>query len=239
MRVWDLSPGYLNRQSLLAEHRELHGIHAILIEGKKGYSRHPETLRWVDALGALVARHDHLAAEMRLRGYVDRTPLVQPKKRTAWPGTFVTEPTDQIALLRQKYAGKDKGRIALPRNPQELWAQHKYSVMARSPEVYRRIGRSVSRMRPRDPIADLLKELVAILRGVPGRGGVTNAVEHMWGHVRRHATAADIAAAKEGPPQMLLLTQRLAMQRGETFLVSSTALSDLAVFLDLTRGAVP
>ena len=43
MRIWDLSPGYLNRGSLLGEHRELHGLHSIIVNGKKGYANHPET----------------------------------------------------------------------------------------------------------------------------------------------------------------------------------------------------
>lgn len=36
MRIWDISPAYLNRQSLLGEHRELHGLYNILSESKKG-----------------------------------------------------------------------------------------------------------------------------------------------------------------------------------------------------------
>ncbi|MGH8274795.1 MAG: pyrimidine dimer DNA glycosylase/endonuclease V [Gammaproteobacteria bacterium] len=75
MRIWDISPGYLNRQSLLGEHRELHGLYNILTQNKRGYSRHPETLRWVGAADALAWRHALLGAEMRLRGYVDRRPL--------------------------------------------------------------------------------------------------------------------------------------------------------------------
>ena len=47
MRIWDINPGYLNRQSLLGEHRELHGIVSIILNIKKGYSKHPETIRWV------------------------------------------------------------------------------------------------------------------------------------------------------------------------------------------------
>jgi len=47
MRVWDINPGYLNRQSLLGEHRELHGIISIIVNKKKGYANHPETVRWV------------------------------------------------------------------------------------------------------------------------------------------------------------------------------------------------
>jgi len=27
MRIWDIDPGFLNAQSLLGEHRELHGIY--------------------------------------------------------------------------------------------------------------------------------------------------------------------------------------------------------------------
>ena len=68
MRIWDLNPGYLNRQSLLGEHRELHGIVSILVNKKKGYAKHPETLRWVKHGWALTMRHNLLAAEMSLRG---------------------------------------------------------------------------------------------------------------------------------------------------------------------------
>ena len=66
VRIWDLHPGYLNRQSLLGEHRELHGLVNVLTQNKKGYSRHPETLRWVGFGWALKQRHALLAAEMAL-----------------------------------------------------------------------------------------------------------------------------------------------------------------------------
>jgi hypothetical protein len=72
VRIWDVSTGYLNRGSLLGEHRELHGLYTILTEGKRGYSRHPETLRWVGALEGRCWRHAHQVAEMTLRGDVDR-----------------------------------------------------------------------------------------------------------------------------------------------------------------------
>ena len=47
MRVWDINPGYLNRQSLLGEHRELQAVVVVLRDEKKGYSNHPETRRWI------------------------------------------------------------------------------------------------------------------------------------------------------------------------------------------------
>ena len=74
MRIWDISPGYLNRQSLLGEHRELHGIAAIIANKKKGYYRQPETVRWVGYGWALTQRHRQLAAEISLRGYTEKSP---------------------------------------------------------------------------------------------------------------------------------------------------------------------
>lgn len=77
MRVWDIHPKHLCRKHLLAEHRELHGLWNILTKhgGKGGYSKHPETLRWVGKTMALYLRHEALAEEFARRGYNHRTPL--------------------------------------------------------------------------------------------------------------------------------------------------------------------
>ncbi|MGI8554818.1 MAG: pyrimidine dimer DNA glycosylase/endonuclease V [Pyrinomonadaceae bacterium] len=75
MRIWDVEPARLCRQHLLGEHRELHAVWTILAEGKAGYSRHPEVLRWQGKLPALAARHDAEVAEMAARGYRHRSPL--------------------------------------------------------------------------------------------------------------------------------------------------------------------
>ena len=69
MRIWDVSPEKLCRNHLLGEHRELHAIWSILTKNKKGYSRHPETVRWKSSLGALYLRHGRLAREMKRRHY--------------------------------------------------------------------------------------------------------------------------------------------------------------------------
>ena len=77
MRVWDIHPKYLCQKHLLAEHRELHGLWNILTKynGKGGYSRHPETLRWVGKQKALYSRHEALVKEFIHRGYRHHTPL--------------------------------------------------------------------------------------------------------------------------------------------------------------------
>ena len=75
MRIWDIEPGRLCRSHLLGEHRELHAVWTVLTEGRSGYARHPEVLRWRGKLAALYARHEFLVAEMRGRGYNHASPL--------------------------------------------------------------------------------------------------------------------------------------------------------------------
>lgn len=77
MRIWDIDPKLLCRKHLLAEHRELHGLWNILTlhEGKGGYSKHPETLRWIGKQKALYDRHTLLVDEFTRRKYNHKTPL--------------------------------------------------------------------------------------------------------------------------------------------------------------------
>ena len=75
MRIWDISPRRLCRAHLLGEHRELHAIWVVLTQGKRGYSRHPETLRWKGKLRALYRRHGAQVVEMGRRNYRHRSPL--------------------------------------------------------------------------------------------------------------------------------------------------------------------
>lgn len=105
MRIWDIQPKNLCRKHLLAEHRELHGLWNILTknEGKGGYSRHPETLRWVGKQKALYLRHEALVKEFTRRGYQHHTPL--DKKFSTGSGSqqvFINTASEQKTILRQK-----------------------------------------------------------------------------------------------------------------------------------------
>ena len=103
MRIWDIEPNKLCRKHLLAEHRELHAIWKIITENKKGYSRHPETLRWKGKLKALYLRHEKLVKELRRRGYKHRSPLAKElAKGKSRQDAFVDTPKDQIRILRKK-----------------------------------------------------------------------------------------------------------------------------------------
>jgi len=149
VRVWDVSPGYLNRQSLLGEHREIHGMISIIANHKQGYSRHPETLRWKGHLWALRRRHDWIVCEMELRGYQHHSPAPHPGSPGRWPSDYVDPPAEQFVILGRKYERKEQGRIPLPKGHGELRVQHEISLLARGVEA--------RRVRGADDIVDLMR----------------------------------------------------------------------------------
>lgn len=103
MRIWDVSPSVLCRKHLLGEHRELHALWTILTENKKGYSQHPETLRWKGKLKALFLRHEAQVKEMKARGYHHHSDLnkqlaIGSAKQMDW----ITSVSEQQELLQNK-----------------------------------------------------------------------------------------------------------------------------------------
>jgi len=225
MRIWDIDPGFLNAKSLLGEHRELHGIHSIISNGKSGYSRHPETLRWFSHLPALVIRHELLVEEMKLRGFDHHSPLHGHTSSLEWPAVFVDYPAEQYRLLQSKYVGKEQGRIPLPRNIQDLWAYHKYSIMARVPVAYKEIGKLVAaRQISFDALSD---ELVLLLRTMPTHGRLANAVSHMWGYISEYA---QVDPQELTSVELLQKIQEKSQEYDVDYLICSTALSELMFY---------
>jgi len=231
MRIWDIHPGYLNRQSLLGEHRELHGIVSIIVNRKKGYSRHPETLRWEGYGWALKIRHQLLAAEMSLRNFTDKSPVLTCTNKGRWPEKYIDEPGQQFKILEAKYQGKEKGRIPLPKNGQQLWSQHKYSILARDVTLYKKIGKQVSTMSSTDDFSALSMLLAESMRRPPSAGGVRNALQHMWGYVSNCFSGSNSAIATWSLNRLLDEIQQGALTSQEPYLTSSTALSELKVWI--------
>ncbi|MBM3283136.1 pyrimidine dimer DNA glycosylase [Candidatus Gottesmanbacteria bacterium] len=105
MRIWDIHPKHLCRQHLLAEHRELHGLWNILTKhkGKGGYSRHPETRRWVGKTLALFGRHKKLVREFTRRGYRQYSPLDKRFARgSGSQKVFLNTIAEQKEILKKK-----------------------------------------------------------------------------------------------------------------------------------------
>ena len=226
MRIWDVSPGYLNRQSLLGEHRELHGIVSIIRNNKKGYSKHPETLRWVGYGWALKQRHKLLASEMHIRGYRDKTPVMSRSKPGAWPEIYIDDPASQLNILSQKYKYIEEGRLPLPKNTQQLWAQHKYSVLARDVSSYKRIGKWVATKSGSSAMKEVSLELVTLLREPPCEKQINNALLHMWGYVSKYSNISGENFDQLSDKQLYNQIQQLVNENNVHYLMESTALSE-------------
>jgi len=226
MRIWDLNPGYLNRQSLLGEHRELHGIVSIISNNKKGYSKHPETIRWIGYGWAIKQRHKLLVAEMNLRGYVDRSPVLLRSKPHVWPEVYIDSPANQIMIIRKKYKTLEGGRIPLPKNAQQLWAQHKYSVMARDIRAYKDIGKWVTSKSGSKDLSNVALELTQLLRKPPESKLIENTLLHMWGYVSKYAPIANKALEPLSTKALLSIIQQLSLANNVKYLTESTSLSE-------------
>lgn len=108
MRVWDLPVETLCTKHLQGEHSEIHTMWSVITRGRKGWAKHPETMRWRGRLGALKARHDAGVAELQRRGrFNHKTPLDPQLIETDGPDTWrqdrlVESVESQIANLRAK-----------------------------------------------------------------------------------------------------------------------------------------
>lgn len=103
MRIWDISPSLLCRQHLLGEHRELHAVWSVITNKKKGYSKHPETMRWIGKLKALYIRHHKLVREIKSRGYTHKSDLlVRLATGNKEQDTFINTKVEQIEILKKK-----------------------------------------------------------------------------------------------------------------------------------------
>jgi hypothetical protein len=111
MRIWDISPRRLCRNHLLGEHGELHAVWNVLILNKKGYSKHPEILRWKGKLKAFYARHESLAQEIVRRGYRHKSPLDSRQARgSARQNQRVDSVQAQLVILKNKRCACDTGK---------------------------------------------------------------------------------------------------------------------------------
>ena len=103
MRIWDVNPKKLCNKHLVAEHGELHSLWSVIINNKKGFSRHPETTRWRGKLKALYERHEQLVKEVKRRGYNHSSPL--DKKHASGKlkqDEFVNTKAEQKIILKHK-----------------------------------------------------------------------------------------------------------------------------------------
>ncbi|MFV0439385.1 MAG: DUF1722 domain-containing protein [Desulfopila sp.] len=144
---------------------------------------------------------------------------------------IIDEPGRQFTILGQKYQGKEQGRIPLPKTAQQLWSQHKYSILARDVNLYKRLGRQVAGTTSAADFAGLARLLTEQLRNCPASGGIRNALEHMWGYVADYAVSSRGEMTSWSLLELLANVQCLALTHRQSYLLMSTALSELKVWL--------
>lgn len=74
MRMWNIYPGFMCRQHLLGEHREIHTIIGMMQKGRKISGTKYITNGLIE-IHSLDARHQELIREMLSRGYHHNSPF--------------------------------------------------------------------------------------------------------------------------------------------------------------------
>lgn len=141
-------------------------------------------------------------------------------------------PPPEPTILRAQWRAlpEQKGRIPAPARVTELWAHHKYSVMARNPSRGREIGSRLGAQDPDLTIETLLPELVEMLATPPPEPTLRDAVMHMWGYVSPVARDRGLDADYSEIPRLVERIAEIALEDPTSYLAHSTALCDLSLW---------
>ena len=111
-----------------------------------------------------------------------------------------------------------------------MWSHHKYSILARDQNNYKKIGRLVSDRKV--SFEQLAMELVKALQLPPNESGIRNALQHMWGYVSEVNNENNNGNIESWSLKKLLtMTQENVKKCNEPYLSKSTALSELMLWL--------
>jgi hypothetical protein len=231
-QILDIHPGYLGNQHIADEYCFLqtvltgHSDRATRASAKQGLQQWPK-YSW-----AAYHRYCWLEAELNFRGIVQQPPQTKFEKignENLWPESSCT-PAQQFKVISEMRIHADTARLPIPKNAQQVWAQHKYSIMARNNNLYREMGQKVAGLKTELEFADLLDELTYILRLQPSEGGLRNAAQHMWGHVSGNEK---VDKDFVDWPLSRLLREIIfrVIDQEETYLLHSTALTELQTWL--------
>jgi len=227
-----IHPGYLGNESLLNEYRLLRAATTTEFRETEPEKELSIIRQWRDHSSAAGIRFQWLAAELDFRGVTRKLPEMQMqglRKPHRWPQS-IARPALQLDAISENRDDIKTARIAFPKNAQQAWAQHKYSIMARDNELYRELGPRVAATKTESGFADVMDDLTYALRIIPGEGGIRNAAQHMWGHVSDNKKV-DPDFGDWTLTRLLSEIKRRAVNQKEKYLLHSTALTELQTWL--------
>lgn len=181
---------------------------------------------WQGHEDALALRLNQMISEMTLRGKATPGAVAITSESLLWPALDPRALVAQLEVIRDRAEAGKLGRIRLPRNDHELWATYKYSVLARNTRAYQNFGQRVASRSV--PVEMLWASMINTTRVAPSPGGIRNALQPMWGYVSGHATVNPQTDDLAGLANHI---QTLAAEHQVSYLLNSTALSELRVWL--------
>lgn len=224
MKIWFIHPGYLQLEELLREHASIQNI---LVDQALPA---PDTTSKTVPLPAsfLKIRQALVRSELAFRYSTWRSSTNNPVDlpEITFPSDFDRAVIRQLQQIgRSNKKGKGGRRIAVPQNVQQLWSQHKYSIMARDPEKYKAYGRQFARKTSHDAFKQAAPALTRMLYLAPPSGNLHNALQHMWGHVSQHSKGK--GEDKDSAYPLIKRIQELCMENDASYVRNSTALTEL------------
>ncbi len=220
--ILSVHPGYFSTPTLKAEHTRL----TVSLQT-------PESRRdaGIPSRSGLLLRRELVRSELRLRAdddFAGGSGLTIDGWDESMDGSIDRA---DIEMLRGK-SPNDDARIPVPGSSQRLWAQHKYSVMARDPALYKELGPRVSGGDSDELFDEVITLCTRLLYQAPDKGRLRNALEHMWGYVSGY----DDQSIDAGTAPLNRLAERirlLSVDHSVTYLLHSTALCDLDLWVRL------
>jgi hypothetical protein len=223
MKIWDINPGYLSRQQLLAEHSELHVLMQLIQGNSDNLSKMKPTLaRWIPCPSALALRHAIVTEEMRLREIEHKSDM-EISGTVQWP-EFVPDwrVADQFLALQDM---EEQGRIPRPHKITELWQHHAYSVMARDIVRYKELQTEIENNTISFDV--LATYLVETLRTPSTPSQWDRVVKGMWHPCQAAEEAEDYCSSLHRPKRLFSAIQYLSSKYQWPELWHSTALCEL------------
>lgn len=220
---FDVDAGLLDDELLAEQMRLLVGL--VSQDRSVGINGRMPVL-WQGHEDALALRLNQLMAEMVLRGKAVPGYVAITSESLLWPALDPRSLVAQLGVIRDRAGDGKPGRIRVPRNDHELWATYKYSVLARNTRAYQNFGHRVASRSV--PMEMLWASMISATRVAPSPGGIRNALQHMWGYVSGQATVNPQTDDLAGLADHI---QTLAGEHQVSYLLNSTALSELRVWL--------
>ncbi len=179
-----------------------------------------------------------LCSEIRLRKlfdvdgiYYKVVDIIKDLKQEDEPDIKADDIYSEIKFLREKYIKTEGGRLIIPKNTQELWAQHKYSIMARDYNLYKSIGIKVGRNKNPFYFDDLLYLLSKELRVIPKKSGILNTLQHMWGYISKYSSIKKSEVNNLSLASLFFEIQQCTLLSKQEYLIQQTALSELEMWI--------